>query len=72
MRVNGNVLFVSATNMPELSRLLAQAEKEMEQLEKTIFQLSHFEMAIHFCTQSADQAGDMEEASSVMSTMPTK
>ena len=66
-----NELLIKATNLPEFKELLVRAEKEAEQLRNTIAQLSRFELSIRF-EVAQGQAGDMEAASSVMSTMPTK
>ena len=71
MRTYENELLIAATNLPEFKELLVRAEKEAEQLRSTIAQLSRFELSIRF-EVAQGQAGDMEAASSVMSTIPTK
>ena len=70
LRVQKNHLMISAKNLPQFYELLTKAEKEAQQLHNTLAALSRFEFDIEFST--GDQAGDIESASSVISTMPTK
>ena len=68
----GSELRVSVENLPDFKRLLDQVKVEAEQLNKTIAQLSRFEVLISFSAESQAQAGDMDAASSAIRTMPTK
>lgn len=71
MYTNENKLMVSVRNIPEFNALLKKAQEEAEQLNSTIAQLSRFDLVVAFEVQG-DQAGDMEAASSVIKTIPTK
>lgn len=68
----GSELRISAQNLPEFCSLLSKAKAEAEQLNRTIEQLSRFDLSIQFSVQDMNQAGDMEAASSAINTMPTK
>ena len=71
MYTSGNRLMVSVRNIPEFHALLEKAQKEAEQLNNTIAQLSRFDLVVSFDVLD-HQAGDMDAASSVIKTMPTK
>ena len=61
-------LMISVTNLTEFNALLQKAEKEAEQLRQTLAKLSRFNLAIKFSVEG-DYAGDIEAASSAMSTI---
>lgn len=65
-------LMISAENIPEFQKLLRKAEKEAEQLNQTLNQLSHFDFSIRFSVESSSQAGEIEAASSAIDTIPKK
>ena len=71
MYTSGNKLMVSVKNIPEFNALLEKAQKEAAQLNNTIDQLSRFDLVVSFDVLG-NQAGDMEAASSVIKTIPTK
>ena len=71
MQVYENHLKIDAVNLPQFYALLDKAKKEAQQLNDSIAKLSRFEFDI-VVSATVSQAGDMEEASSVIRTIPTK
>lgn len=69
MYKTGDQMVIAAENLPEFSALLDRVKDEAEQLNETISQLSHFGFTISF---SVNHAGGIEEASSVIRTIPVK
>lgn len=72
MYLQGEKLMISAENIPELHELIDKAKKEAEQLNQTLNQLSRFDLSIRFSIGNPDQAGEIDAASSVINTIPTK
>lgn len=72
MYLQGEKLMISAENIPELHELIDKAKKEAEQLNQTLNQLSHFDLSIRFSVGNPDQTGEIDAASSVINTIPTK
>lgn len=68
MWAHENKLYISVSNIPAFYALAAQAKEEADKLRETVRRLSQFELEIDFSAH----AGDMEAASSDISTMPTK
>lgn len=71
MQVYENHLKIDAVNLPQFYALLDKAKKEAQQLNDSIAKLSRFEFDI-VVSATIGQAGDMEDASSVIRTIPTK
>lgn len=72
IRINQNTLLFSVTNLSSFRKLMQQAAEEAKQLERTMRELANFELAIELIQRPEPYAGDMDAASSVISTMPMK
>lgn len=71
LRTDKNRLYISARNFTEFDELIRRAEKEAQQLHKTLRKLSCFEFEMEVSTETA-QAGGMDDASLEIKDIATK
>lgn len=72
MYVSGNELKISVENIREFKDLLETSKMQSDQLNKTLQKLSSFHLSFSFESGRVDRAGEIESASSTVSTFETK